>query len=142
MDGDETRIAELRDDAFQVGHRVEAVRVVDPYRPSRRCKYRALPGNKYVLITVAIHNTGLMPVVASFSDFRLETDKGRKYAPMVMPDLEDDFGAARIPAPGESDSGTLLFEVPLIASLACLWEQIDAVAGRVELPGLVKEAVA
>lgn len=131
----------FEEDSFQAGHRVDVVNILDPYRPDRLCKYRPLPGNKYVLMTVAITNTDLMPMVASFSDFSLETEKGRKYAPIVMPDMEDDFGAARCPAPGDSETGSLLFEVPLLSSPVALYESIDSQERRIALPAIDTEAV-
>ncbi|MHB0914337.1 MAG: DUF4352 domain-containing protein [Thermoleophilia bacterium] len=132
----------FEDEAFQAGHRVGVVSLLDPYRPDRLCKYRPLPGNKYVLVTVAITNTDIMPVVASFSDFSLETDKGRKFVPIIMPDMADDFGAARCPAPGDSETGSLLFEVPLLSSPVALYENIDGQERRVALPSADTEAVA
>lgn len=128
--------------AIQAGHKVEIVRLADPYSPGRQCKFRPLPGNKYVLIDVAVTNTDVMPVVASFSDFSLETDRGRKYNPICMPDLDDDYGAARCPGPGQTENGSLLFEIPLIATPLSLWEEIAGEANLLQMPDLGTEAVA
>lgn len=119
----------------QTGHKVEILELIDPYLPDRSCRYRPLPGNKYVMLRVAVTNTDIMPLVASFSDFSLETDRGRRHRPIIMPEMEEDFGAARCPAPGQSDAGMLLFEIQLIAAPVALWEEISGQERPVVIPG-------
>ncbi|RJQ45058.1 MAG: DUF4352 domain-containing protein [Gaiellales bacterium] len=134
-------ITEPEGGVVQPGHRIQVVDMIDPYRPDRLCRYRPLPGNKYVLLTVSVTNSGVMPVVASFSDFSLETDRGRKYNPIVMPDMEDDFGAARCPSPGQTETGSLLFEIPLIALPVGLLEAVSGEENRLGLPASDGQAI-
>lgn len=130
------------DDGLGPVYNIQVKKVVCPYRPDRRLNYRPLPGNMFMLVTFSIENIGQMPVVASFSDFKVESDKGRLYSPIILPDMDDDFGAARCPAPGKAETCTLLFEIPVIAVPVALWEEIGSRRRMIRLPGFDSDPVA
>lgn len=106
--------------------------VTDPYIPTDPL-FAPVEGNRMVLVTVTVKNSGESPVVASFYDFSLETSDGEMYGAEAVTDIAEDFGAARSPIPGSEETGTLAFEIPAAASPVALWEEIGTDARKVEL---------
>lgn len=104
-----------------------------PYSPPDE-RNAAEPGYQYVLVTVTVKNTGENPVVAASSDFTLEADNGQKYIAALVTDLDNDFGAARSPIPGSSETGSLAFAIPATAKPVRLWQEIGPATEEVPLP--------
>jgi hypothetical protein len=95
----------------------------------------APPTTQFILVEVAVINTGQGALAVSRNDFSLKDSEGRKYPSVAYKGL-DNYANKKL-SPGQTNWGHIAFTVPDIATgfeLSCVLQGLTPVLGVWQLP--------
>lgn len=100
-------------------YEITGATIVDGYMPPEETVFKPDGGNKWVMVTLTVRNTGSRKLDLLETRLKLVTADGSEYTPDIVVDTGNDFEAQDL-APGTTYTGNIVYEVPEGATPAAI----------------------